>query len=986
GPLQVLRDGQDVTPPGVRLRALLCRLAVDPGRRVSSDELAEAVWADELPADPTNALQSLVSRLRRSLGSGGLVTQEPTGYRLALGEQDVDASRLRLEVARGDAAQREEDLATAGRAYAAALALWRGDPLVDAGEAPYVSGQVRSWEALRLNAARGRAECALATGTAATVVDELGELALAHPLDERLRLLLMRTLAAAGRSAEALAAYEEARRVLADELGTDPGPALVALHLQLLRGEVDPVPEPEPAARPGATRRSNLPARRTSFVGREPELERVLAALETSRLVSVVGPGGAGKTRLAVEAATRWLDATDGSAWLVELAPVTEPGAVADAAAIALGLRDARLTTTTERPLDAVDRLVLALRGTRTLLVVDNCEHLIDAAAGLVDRVLREAPETRVLATSREALAVDGEVLAPLSPLPLPPLDVDVQTALTHPAVRLWLDRAVAVAPGFALDETTVAPVVEIVRRLDGLPLAIELAAARLGVLPVAEVARRLSDRFRLLTGGNRAGLPRHRTLRAVVGWSWDLLSPAERLLAERLAVFLGGADAEAVLAVCADARLPAAEIDALLLSLVEKSLLQATVAEGRLRFTMLETLREYGADRLADHGELPAVQAAHAAYLARLVEQLEPVLRGPDQLVALARLDRERENVLAALHHLADAGRGDAALRMCLALAWYWSLLDSAEEAASRIRAVLGVEGASTRPERAYAEASLVVSELFSWEDADGLGGWATARARLSGLADQLADVPAPFPGLAVLRAMVGAFAFRADLVDRFVAEAEVEDDPWVRVAVQITLASAAENAGDTATMRRAATTAHEGFRVLGDRWGLSSSLLVLGRLATLDGDLDTAVAAYEEAAGLVSTLGSTEDDIYLRIRLADLLNRQGHPDRARAAVAELVRGDRDERTAGERELIADAVLTALDLQVGDTTAARAGAARLREHAASRSPESPLAGHVVSICLGTAATVAAALGDAAQAATDLAAAYPAARATQDMP
>jgi len=981
GPLQVLRDGQDVTPPGVRLRALLCRLAVDAGRRVSSDELAEAVWADELPAEPTNALQSLVSRLRRALGAPGVVTQEPTGYRLALGEADLDVNLLRLEVARGDATQAAGDLGTAGQAYDAALALWRGEPLVDARDAPYALGHVRGWEALRLAAVRGGAECALATGTAAVVVDDLGELVAEHPLDERLRLLLMRALAATGRGAEALAAYEEGRRVLADELGTDPGPALGALHLQLLRGEVEPDAVPR-----ATTRRSNLPARRSSFVGREPELERVLGALTTSRLVSVVGPGGAGKTRLAVEAATGWLDASGGSAWLVELAPVSDPDAVADAAAAALGLRDARLTTAERAPQDTVERLVSALRGTQTLLVVDNCEHLIDAAAGLVDRVLREAPEVRVLVTSREALAVDGEVLAPLSPLPLPPTEVDVRTAVTHPAVRLWLDRAVAVAPGFVLDEATVGPVVEIVRRLDGLPLAIELAAARLGVLPVTEVARRLSDRFRLLTGGNRAGLPRHRTLRAVVGWSWDLLSPAERLLAERLSVFPAGAEGEAAAAACADARLPAADVDALLLALVEKSLLQVSDADGHLRFSMLETLREYGVEQLAERGELSAARDAHAACFATLVEQLEPVLRGRDQLVALARLERERENVLAALHHLADAGQGDTALRMCLALAWYWSLLDSAEEAAARMRVALRSVAASRRPERAYAEASLMVSELFSWDDQDGLGGWATARQRLGALAEQLVDVPPPFPGLAVLRAMVGAFAFRVDLVDHFVAEAESSTDPWVRAAVQITLASAAENAGDVAGMRRAATAAYAGFEPLGDRWGLSSSLLVIGRVATLDGNLDTAMAAYEEAARHVATLGSAEDDLYLRIRLADLLNRQGHTDRARAAIIDLVRDAHDDQVAGERELIADAVLTALDLQVGDTVSALAGAARLRAHADRRTGTGPLAGHVVSICLGTAATVAAVLGDAGQAGEDLAVAYPAALGTHDMP
>ncbi len=983
GPLQVLRDGQDVTPPGVRLRALLCRLAVDAGRRVSADELAEAVWADALPSEPTNALQSLVSRLRRALGSAGLVTQEPTGYRLAVAEEDVDAARLRLEVARGVAAQAAGDLDDAAAAYAAALALWRGDPLVDAGDAAYVSAQVRGWEALRLDAARGRAECALATGTAGSVVDPLVELVEAHPLDERLRLLLMRALAATGRSAEALAAYEDARRVLADELGTDPGPALGALHLQLLRGEVEPAPVPPERA---SARRSNLPARRTSFVGRQADLDRVLGALGTSRLVTVVGTGGAGKTRLAVEAATRWLEAGDGSAWLVELAPVTEPGGVADAALGALGLRDARVTDRAERaPSDATERLVSALRERRCLLVVDNCEHLVDAAAALVDRLLREVGDVRVLATSREALAVDGEVLAPLAPLPLPPADADVRTAATHPAVRLWLDRAAAVAPGFVLDAQTVGPVVEIVRRLDGLPLAIELAAARLGVLPVDDVARRLSDRFRLLTGGNRAGLPRHRTLRAVVGWSWDLLSPAERLLAERLAVFPAGTDTEAAVAVCADARLRADEVDALLLALVEKSLLQASSADGRLRLTMLETLREYGTEQLADHGELAAARLAHATYFAGLVERLEPVLRGRDQLGALDRLARERENVVAALRHLVDADEGPAALRMCLALTWYWTLVDSGDEAATWLRAVVEANAGRALPELAYAEAGLVVSEAFGAQNF-ALGGWTDARTRLSAVAERLAVVPAPFPGLAVLRANVSSFAARPDLVERCVAQAETDPDPWVRAAIQSSVASIAENSGDVDAMRRAATTSYAGFQVLGDRWGLSSALLVLAGIAVFDGELDAAAAAYAEALGHIEALGSAEDDLYLRIRLADLQARQGRVDEARATVAEFLSGGVDPRMTVERELVAQAVLVGLDLQAGQVATALAAAAELRQRLGSRPYAAALDGHLVSICLGTTAAVEAIAGDPDLAAEDLARAYPTARETHDMP
>ena len=387
----------------------------------------------------------------------------------------------------------------------------------------------------------------------------------------------------------------------------------------------------------------------------------MLAAVDRHRLTTLIGAGGSGKTRLAVEAAHRWVDAHEEPAWLIELAPVTDPD---DLAATLLGVlvgRDARVTERADRfGQDARDRLLDRLREAPCLLVMDNCEHLIDPVARLIDDILATAPGVRVLATSRELLGLTGEVLCALAPLPLPSEDVVLSDAPGYPAVRLWLDRAAAVRPDFRLDDATLRSVVEIVRRLDGLPLAIELAAARLRVLPVADIARRLSDRFRLLTGGNRTSLPRHRTLRAVVEWSWDLLTDPERLLAERLAVFPAGADAASAAAVCGDPRLPSGDVEPLLTWLVDKSLLQAESAElagvTEVRYRMLETLREYGIERLAERDELPAARLAHAEHYAAVVIDCEPILRSRGQLSALARLAVERDNVSAALRYLADA------------------------------------------------------------------------------------------------------------------------------------------------------------------------------------------------------------------------------------------------------------------------------------------------------------------------------------------
>ena len=298
------------------------------------------------------------------------------------------------------------------------------------------------------------------------------------------------------------------RRFLAESLGTDPGAELQTLHLQLLRGEISS-PQPASSAATAPKRRNNLRAALTSFVGREEDLRRVLAALESHRLTTLIGAGGCGKTRLAIEAANRWLADQDQPVWLVELAPVTDPDDLAGVMLATLGGRDARVTERTERlPTDARDRLHDRLRETSCLLVIDNCEHLIDAVAHLVDEILGVAPTYGCWRRVASVLGLTGEVLCSIAPLPLPPTDVTLSDAPSYPAVRLWLDPATAARPEFALAEENLAAVIEIVRRLDGLPLAIELAAARLRVLPVAEIAERLSDRFRLLTGGNRTSLP----------------------------------------------------------------------------------------------------------------------------------------------------------------------------------------------------------------------------------------------------------------------------------------------------------------------------------------------------------------------------------------------------------------------------------------------------------------------------------------------
>ncbi|MET1004664.1 MAG: BTAD domain-containing putative transcriptional regulator [Propionibacteriaceae bacterium] len=977
GPLQVRAHGTPVSIAGARLRTLLVRLAVDPGRRVSISALAAAVWGDDLPADPANALQSLVSRLRRALPEPGLITQHPAGYELRLGRDELDATLFADLVAAGRALLRRDDLTAAGAKLTAALDLWRGPALVDAGEADFVVAYANRWEDLRLSATSDLMDIALRRGDAADVVAQLEELASAHPLREGFTVQLMTALAVTGRTGEALERFEQTRLFLAEHLGTDPGTELQTLHLALLRGEAELPAVPSPVRR----RSSNLRSWLTSFVGRTAELDQVSSLLSTGRLTTIVGPGGAGKTRLAAEAARVWLERTGESAWLVELAPVTNEANIASSILGALGMRDARLLDRAERVQQSDrDRLFDALADARCLLVVDNCEHLIDPVAQLVDEILAHAPDVRILATSREPLAITGESLCSIPPLRLPVPGASAVEASASPAVRLWVDRAQSVSPSFVLDDDNVGLVTDIVRRLDGLPLAIELAAARLRVLPLAEIASRLSDRFRLLTGGNRTSLPRHRTLRAVVEWSWDLLNPDERLLAERLAVFPAGASVESATAVCADDLLSAGEIPELLISLVDKSLLQNSESLP-VRYRMLETIREYGVERLTERGQIHDVRTAHADHFAALAGRLEASLHDSTQLTALALLNTERDNILAALRYYGDSGRPGDALTLGLALTWYWSLLSSNSECIAWMTFVIEANRETGNPYVVYAEAARAVAMAALSTD------WPQLQEACVEILSRLRTAaPPPFSGLAALSPIIALFCGRPELAEEVIAEVGESPDPWVRAAIHAWAANMAENDGDLAKIRRESELAFAEFSVLGDRWGLSTVLTARAHLSTLEGDVDSAIEDYQTALRYVTELGSIDDDLYLLIRLAGLYLRKGDTQAARDRLEQLyLRGAALPQVA-ERELFADVLMAAVLFREGDTAGALAVTATLLERVDERAAPSPLQGHALVLISAMAATIKARAGHVDSALGHVVRAYPYAVETSDMP
>lgn len=933
GVLEV-RGGDDAAVPisGARLRALLIRLALDAGRGVSVGALTDALWNEEPPDGAANALQTLVSRLRRALGGPDLVTATPGGYALAVPAAAVDAARFESLARTGRGHLAAGDAEAARRTLQEALALWRGPALADVAGAPFAVLAAARLDDLRLAAVCDRVDAGLRLGRPGETVPELETLAAEYPLREDVAALLIKALYAAGRQADALAAYDRIRTELADQLGIDPSKSLADVHLAVLRNDPALAPTREPAAghgvpaavqtpAPPPNRLSNLRSSLTSFVGRTEEVTRIGKLLDGSRLVTLVGPGGAGKTRLAGEATARLLDRNPGAgvtadgAWLVELAPVTDPAEVTQAVLTALGPRETRVIARdqqTQGPRDALARLAEILGGKRIVVILDNCEHLLDAAAGLAEHLLGRCPGLRMIATSREPLGILGENVYPIPPLGQPHTGCPVADALAFPAIRLFADRAAAVCPDFALTDANVADVVQICHRLDGLPLAIELAAARLRTLPVHLVASRLDDRFRLLTGGNRTAMPRHQTLRSVVAWSWELLDDAERDLAERLSVFPGGICADSAASVypmslvsqtpsahspahvpAAGPAVPAAPIPVpappasrddiydLLSALVDKSLLQPVGAgpEGEPRYRMLETIREYGVERLAEAGTIGQVRRAHAHYFRDLTEAAEPHLRRREQLIWLARLTAERDNILAALRFAADDRDADTAVRIAAALTSYWVLGGQHAEGMDWLGTVIAVEGQSPPEGFAICRIYYAITSILNhqqWSELSQIR--AELDAALSGPAAN-----STHPLITLAQVLVPMIENNLEAMNATMTRVLPGADPWVAATLHLLRGMAAENYGDLAVQRADLAEAHARFEALGERWGLAATLNGLASIAISAGETEEALRLHDEALSLMREINATDDADQTQMVRATLMARLGDVDQAR-------------------------------------------------------------------------------------------------------
>ncbi|WP_128437218.1 AfsR/SARP family transcriptional regulator [Streptomyces cyaneus] len=1088
GTTQVLRpDGTPVPVGGARLRALLTVLALRGGRTVPASLLVDEVWDGDPPADATGALQALVGRLRRALGAGAIVSAQG-GYRLAAAPDDIDLHRFERLAGEGTRALADGDPAKAAVVLDDALALWHGPALADL---PDRTAEASRQETRRLDALRARHTAALALGHAEQALPELTALCDTHPLDEPLQALRLRALRDAGRTAEALAAYEDVRQLLADRLGSDPGPELRSLHTRLLRPTEDadgadtagrthddgsaPARSATPAARdatdtqdcggpdqggpgtrargeavgggagawapggparegadtwvpggpagdghdtrapggavsggadawapggpareaadawaprgpardgqgtrapagaddvgpevgrsvsgtggtgafravagpgvpvdaaarataapdsgalhapavPGETRTTdptahpdaalptpgNLRARLTSFVGRATDIEAIRVDLSTARLVTLLGPGGAGKTRLSQEAAESVRDDAPDGVWLAELAPVDDPEAVPEAVLTALGARETVLygagaeamRAASDRYGDPVERLAEHCGKRRMLLILDNCEHVVEAAARLVAELLERCPQLTVLATSREPLGVPGELLRPVDPLPEPF------------ALRLLADRGAAARPGFRVADDPEA-CAEICRRLDGLPLAIELAAARLRMLTPRQIADRLDDRFRLLTSGSRTVLPRQQTLRAVVDWSWELLDEGERDVLRRLSVFAGGCDLAAAEAVCGPVALEA------LGSLVDKSLVVAAPAgDGGMRYRLLETVAEYAGERLDETGRRAEAARAHLTYYRELARTTEPLLRGSGQLAAIQRLERESENIRAALHHAIAVRDEQEAMCLVLSMAWYWQMRDQRIVARNWSREVhdLGpdpfaepVRPAAPLWERCtatpppwtgevLAEARRGVhlvhlacmdTELDRWQAPEGQRKLrAVGEAYRPGL-PQGCRFPGSLWFYAVL--LTGDMARVRTIVDAAVDTCRgVPGYEWdLAAALHMRanlLANRTEWAGDAT---RDADEALAIYGRLGDRWGTAEAFAARAEGRERRGDYRAAAADYEAAMEHAEGLGARAQMGVLSARLGSVLIEAGEAERGERLLREVI------------------------------------------------------------------------------------------------
>ena len=845
-----MRDEGDVRKvPGGQQRALLAILALQPGVVVSAERLVDELWGDATPQQPANALHVVVSKLRRAIGSATIESQPP-GYCLALPPEAIDVGRFERLVGEAGDCVASGDPSRALQRLDEALSLWRGAALDEFAELRIASEAARRLDEVRATAVEQRLAALLALGRSGDVVHDVVGAIARWPYRERLRAHLMLALYRSGRQADALRAFTDARAALADDLGLDPGPELRDLEARILAhdssldgGVAGEAPiDVHPTERPPVST-GNLRASVTSFVGRDADIVALAGLFDVHRLVTLVGPGGCGKTRLAIEFARSNLESLDGGAWLVGLDSISSGREVDGAVAAALGLTDADLAgqSATAR-LGLRERIIATLAGRRTLIVLDNCEHVIDDAAALAIDLVERLSDLRVLATSREALRIAGEAV-----WPVPPLDV-------RSAAKLFSDRARAASPTF--DPTPVTEGVEqLCADLDGMPLAIELIAARSNAFTVEQMQERLADRFQSISAGTRGRLQRHQTLRAVTDWSHDLLFEAERALFRRLSVFTGGWTLEAAEAICSGDPIEAVDVADTLARLVDKSLVIADAG----RYRMLITLVEYGRARLDEAGEFDEMSLRAARWFGDLALRSFSDWRVPggrDQAWWMRHINADLDNVRRALDWSVSHENADAAGRLAAGLGWFWWHTGRASEGVASLNRVLGFSDLAEQGTRGLA---LTWLARLSMDTGDLDGASASARQAIVALGDD--DDPA-------LESLAEFVLFRvnvargngnkaAEHARRSTSAQERGTTPWSQGITAVLRAAEATLAGDPGTAERELVTATSLLRTVGDVAALVLSLHGLLRLQLARQALDAADATARDAITMAEQFG---------------------------------------------------------------------------------------------------------------------------------
>jgi len=771
GPFEVSVRGTSADVGGAKRQALLAMLALAEGRPVEVDALVDALWGEELPAAPRNALHHHIARLRAAVGEGSIVGAAD-GY--ALKGAGVDATRFADLLAEARAALRDGDVPAAADAVSGALALWRGPALQGLTGTAWFAAEARRLETLHVDALEEDFEIRLALGEHRELTPALRSALAANPFRERLWGQLMLALYRSGRQADALETYQEARRVLADELGLEPGPELRRLQEAILAH--DPSIAAVPVAR---RRRGNLPALSTSFVGRSDELGRVSGLLHEHRLVTLTGPPGVGKSRLAIETARSLERECPGGIWLVDFARAGGPD---DAVRLLANVLDVRAA-------DPLARVASRLRDACALVVLDGCEHVLEEATRIASTLLAECPELRILATSREALRVAGDVRIAVAPL-------------GDAAAELFLERARAARPGFEPDADAVALAAEIAGRVDGLPLAIELAAARVNVLGLAELLAILERRAALLRDVPESD-PSRGALQGLVEWSYDLLHGDEKTLLQQLAVHRGGASLASLAAVGETHGLNEATVTYLISALVDKSIVSASFTGGIARYDVLDTVRDYVLERLAESGGLAAARAAHAGYFAGLADEARVELRGPQWLRWQIRLELENDNLWAALAFAQEAPDPAIAGRLGT-LGWYFVLAERISEGRRFLELALAA-GSDDTPAELRVELLAVLCYMAT-EELD-LGAALAAG-------------------------------------ERALALAATTEEPGAIGLAQLTLANALAQSGDAERADATAQDACATYEAAGDAWGAAASSLIRAVVAAHGGDVATVAA----------------------------------------------------------------------------------------------------------------------------------------------